>query len=100
LEAFDTKIHVLYVDTKVQNYEYFESCDLPLKLSPVGGGGTDFKPGFFWLEEKGIDVKAIVYFTDLCSSSFPEEPNYPVLWYRIGQFGSKPPFGQIIDILV
>jgi hypothetical protein len=35
---------------------------------------------FKWVEENGIDPKCLVYLTDLCCHSFPDAPEYPVLW--------------------
>jgi predicted metal-dependent peptidase len=37
----------------------------PIHLTPVGGGGTDFRPCFCWLEEKGIYPQTLVFLTDL-----------------------------------
>jgi predicted metal-dependent peptidase len=45
-----------------------------------GGGGTNFKPVFEFVESLDTQVAALVYFTD-ANGTFPEvEPNYPVLW--------------------
>jgi predicted metal-dependent peptidase len=75
-------VHVLYFDTEVQKYETFQAGQ-PVKLTPVGGGGTDFRPCFEWLEERGIQPQTMVFLTDLCGT-FPEKvPPYPVLWARI-----------------
>jgi len=37
-------------------------------------------PPFKWVEENGIEPKCLVYLTDLCCNSFPQAPDYPVLW--------------------
>jgi predicted metal-dependent peptidase len=42
-------VHVLYFDTEVHKYETFQAGQL-IKLTPVGGGGTNFRPCFEWLE--------------------------------------------------
>lgn len=93
---FHSPIKVLYVDTEVAGEQDIDP-DAPVKLEPRGGGGTDFKPGFKWLEEQGIEPKAVVYFTDMECHSYPDEPDFPVLWARTGKYG-KAPFGEIIDI--
>ena len=59
-----TKIHVLYVDAAVQKHEEFSGYD-ELVLKPVGGGGTSFRPGFEYLGKNGIEVRGVVYLTDL-----------------------------------
>lgn len=93
------KLHVVYCDTKVQKTETYTKNNLPTRLSAVGGGGTDFRPPFKWVEEQGITPKALIYLTDLCCSSYPEQPHYPVLWVAHG-FGSgrKVPFGEVIPL--
>lgn len=99
LEAFDTTIHVVYCDSEVKGAHVFGRCDLPLELSPEGGGGTDFRPPFTWVEREGLDPACLVYLTDMECLNFPErEPEYPVLWAQVGQGGKIPPFGDIIEI--
>ena len=44
LEFFDTRLTVLFHDTKVQGVSSLARGDLPDLLVPVGGGGTDFRP--------------------------------------------------------
>jgi predicted metal-dependent peptidase len=86
LETFrDATVTVLHVDTRVAFHETYESLeDLPATIDVKGRGGTDFKPGFEWIEEnlieKGEDIAGVIYATDGECSSFPEEPDYPVIW--------------------
>jgi predicted metal-dependent peptidase len=88
-------IHVLYFDTEVQKYETYQA-GLPIKLTPVGGGGTDFRPCFHWLEERGITPQTLVFLTDLWGS-FPEQaPPYPVLWASTDTRSA--PFGLVIPM--
>lgn len=99
LDAFDTTIHVVYCDSEVQGTHEFCRSDLPLELSPEGGGGTDFRPAFEWVEREGLDPACLVYLTDLECLGFPrKEPAYPVLWAQVGQGGKTPPFGDILEI--
>jgi len=86
---------VIYVDTKVQGVEEIEPDD-NVKLNPIGGGGTDFKPGFNYIDENRIDLKAVVYFTDGMCNSYPETPDFPVLWAQYGEYDFNPPFGEVI----
>jgi len=92
-------ITVLHVDTKVQGEPDIIEPDDTFILKPRGGGGTDFRPAFEWLEENDTPVKAMVYFTDMECYDYPsEEPAYPVLWARYGSDRSVPPFGEIIQV--
>ena len=72
--------------------------DLPLKLNPIGGGGTDFRPVFDWVASEP-DPCCLIYFTDLECDRFPSDaPDYPVLWVQTGDTGGLVPFGEIIEI--
>ena len=44
------------------------------------------------VEENGIEPKCLVYLTDLCCSSFPPAPDYPVLWVTDSR--KTAPFGE------
>ena len=100
LESFETTVHVVYCDCEVKGAESFDRADLPLDLNPLGGGGTDFRPAFSWVEDQGLDPACLVYLSDLECRRFPErEPGYPVLWARVGKDGAVPPFGDVINIL-
>jgi len=71
---------------------------LPIKLNPVGGGGTDFRPPFEYLESEDIIPAAAIYLTDGECYSFPEEPDYPVMWIIDNKRTADPPFGEVIRI--
>ena len=88
-------VHVLYFDTEVQKSEMYHP-GLPIELTPVGGGGTDFRPCFRWLEQRGIAPQTLVFLTDLYGS-FPEQaPPYPVLWASTDTRSA--PFGLVIPM--
>jgi predicted metal-dependent peptidase len=88
-------VHVLYFDTEVHRVETYQAGQ-PVSLTPVGGGGTDFRPCFRWLGEKGIQPQTLVFLTDLCGK-FPEEaPPYPVLW--ASTYTRQAPFGLVIPM--
>ena len=84
-------VHVLYFDTEVQRVETYQACQ-PVKLAPVGGGGTDFRPCFRWLKEQGITPQTLVFLTDLWGTLPSDVPPYPVLWASTGKQG--PPSGR------
>ena len=91
-----SKVHVLDVDTRVCSAETYTKDELPVKLNVRGGGGTDFRPAFSWVEEQGIMPKALIYLTDLECSSFPDAPPYPVLWVVYGN-RREVPFGEVLS---
>lgn len=90
-------VHVLYVDTRVAKTEEFTRDDLPLNLQAHGGGGTDFRPGFKWVDENGVTPACLIYMTDLWCNSYPDTPDYPVLWVATDK-GSEPPFGEVLSV--
>ncbi len=72
------------------------TMDDPFQLKCHGGGGTDFRPPFEWLEEQGITPSCLVYLTDL-DGPFPEIPShYPVMWCSINK--QRAPWGQTLHI--
>ena len=101
LDAYDTRAQVIYCDTEIERTEEFTKQDLPLILNPTGGGGTDFRPPFTWIEENADQTPAcLVYLTDGECSRYPDQtPDYPVLW-ALTQSNSRfsPPFGEVIEI--
>lgn len=89
-------VHVLYCDTRVQAAVMFEQGE-PITINPKGGGGTDFRPVFNWIEEQGINPSCLVYLTDMAGRFPNSEPSYPVLWGDTeGRF--PPPWGETVQI--
>ncbi len=61
-----------------------------------GGGGTNFRPVFEWVDALDNAPGLVIYFTD-AEGMFPEaEPDYPVSWLVKGK--AKVPFGQRIQL--
>jgi predicted metal-dependent peptidase len=89
-------VTVIYCDASVQGVEELESG---MKCKPCGGGGTDFKPPFDYVEKEQIAPAGLIYLTDGYCDSFPIAPSYPVIW---GLFtscaGFKPPFGETVEL--
>ena len=94
---------VLQVDTIVQDVAEYAADDLPEEIAIKGRGGTDFRPGFAWLDEQGIQPGVCLYFTDMECSDYPEaEPRFPTIWVDFGD-GDSPwrhpaPWGEHISI--
>ena len=88
------RIHVYACDAAIHGYDVIETHDEWPK-SYKGRGGTDFRPVFQDIEEKGLEISVLVYLTD-SYGSFPEiPPSYPTLWV-INQPNSEVPFGDQI----
>ena len=93
---------VLQVDAAVRDAAEYAPDDLPDEIAIKGRGGTDFRPGFAWLDEQGIEPGVCLYFTDMECSDYPEtEPGFPVLFCNWGPPPSdwnREPWGERIDI--
>jgi predicted metal-dependent peptidase len=76
---------------------YFEPWDEFAKDVEIrGGGGTNFRPAFDWVDAQDRKPDLLMYFTD-AEGVFPEaEPMYPVLWLVKGK--ETVPFGQRIQL--
>lgn len=92
-----TKIEVIYVDSDVVHTETLDIYDFDLHAQ--GGGGTDFRPGFEYIEAVGIDPSCVLYFTDGYCNSFPPPPDYPTLWIITDYARFNPPFGEVVNIM-
>ncbi|HLL29013.1 MAG TPA: VWA-like domain-containing protein [Xanthobacteraceae bacterium] len=91
---------VIWCDAKVHRVdELYDPSDLNsvrCKGAP-GGGGTDFRPVFDEIAERGLEPEALVFLTD-GMGSFPDKPPaYPVIWGNIYP-SSKYPFGDVVDV--
>ena len=76
---------VLQVDAALLDATEYAPDDLPEEIVVKGRGGTDFRPGFEWLDAHGIQPAVCLHFTDMECSNYPEaEPGYPVAWVNWG----------------
>ena len=101
-EIHPERFFVLQVDAALRDAAEYTADDLPDEIALRGRGGTDFRPGFEWLEEQGIRPGVCLYFTDMECSIYPEtEPPYPILWVNWGAPPSdrnRERWGERIDI--
>lgn len=75
-------------------FEPWEEFKLPREFQ--GGGGTDFRPVFEWVERQGRSPDLLLYFTD-AEGDFPgSAPPYPVIWLVKGK--APVPWGQRIQL--
>jgi predicted metal-dependent peptidase len=75
-------------------FEAWEAFQFDVEIR--GGGGTNFRPVFDWVEEQDRAPDLLVYFTD-AEGVFPDvEPNFPVTWLVKGK--AKVPFGVRVQL--
>jgi len=98
LEAWDAALTVLYHDVAVTGSARFTRQDMPFRLMPVSGGGTDYRPVPAAIEDMGLSPACVLWFTDLECSRFPEEPGWPVLWISSQPGRQAPPFGEVLSL--
>ncbi|MEW6678508.1 MAG: VWA-like domain-containing protein [Pseudomonadota bacterium] len=75
-------------------FAMWEPLELPAEVA--GGGGTDFRPVFAWIEADRITPDLLIYFTD-AEGKFPDvPPQFPVIWLIKGK--APVPFGTRIQL--
>ncbi len=75
-------------------FEPWDTMQLPNEIT--GGGGTDFRPVFDWVENENRSPNMLVYFTD-AEGDFPKiPPNYPVIWLVKGK--GVVPWGERVQL--
>ena len=97
------RVTVLQVDAAVQDEQDYAAGELPERIVVKGRWGTDFRPGFARLAERGEQPACCLYFTDMDCDRYPEaEPSFPVLWCdwsgALGLPPQPPPWGEHIRI--
>lgn len=85
------KIELIIADAKVHAHHTFISGD-KMDFRLKGGGGTDYRPTFDYVEANLPMTTMLLYFTD-GEGSYPRiPPNYEVLWALSRK--AKVPFGR------
>lgn len=87
------EINLLICDDKIRSHKVFYSGDI-LEASIEGGGATDFRPIFEFIDRELEDTKLLLYFSDL-DGIFPNKiPSYYVKWIAPKEL--EVPFGEVI----
>lgn len=76
------------------SFSAWEQVRLPTAVG--GGGGTNFKPVFDWLDRDAIAPDLLIYFTDAMGEFPAMAPSYPVLWLVKGN--GDVPFGERVQL--
>lgn len=90
------QIELIVCDEKIRSHTTFYSGDI-LACEVQGGGATDFRPVFEFIEREFDDVRLLLYFTDLDGVFPTEPPSYEVKWV-INSHAKEPPFGVCIAL--
>ncbi len=96
LGNYDTTIRIIYCNNRIQGEKTYTRADFPMKLNPRGGGGTDFRPVFNYIEKQHITPACLIYFTDLYGTFPKQEPEYPTMWLTSTK-DKKAPFGITVE---
>lgn len=92
------KLHVVYFDSEVSHYECYGPDD-SLDIRFHGGGGTDVRAAFDYLEAEGHadDVVCTVVLTD-GYTPYPDSCHYPLIWAMTTDMNA--PFGEHCRVTV
>lgn len=97
-EVLPETTYLVSCDAKVQKTDSISRGDSPEDwgVLAAGGGGTDFRPPFRWVENEGVEPECLIYITD-GYGPFPDNaPEYPVLWVMTTEI--VPPWGESIKL--
>jgi predicted metal-dependent peptidase len=95
----NVNLTVLTCDAAVHTVNEVTSATDLKTIKMQGGGGTDFRPVFKWLEENKSQLKLLIFFTD-GYGDFPKYATIKTLWV-ISKEGIKVedvPFGEAVKV--
>lgn len=93
------QITLAQIDTDIRDVKKYDQYS-PLKLTAMGGGGTDLDPAFELAKKDRSKYKYVIVITDmLWSFQSAPDPGIPVLWIVVGNphFNGKLPFGELVN---
>ncbi len=92
------ELTVLIADSRVQQVVTLPELDGFLQTGRMkGGGGTDHRPVFAWIQDQKTRPDLFIGLTDLFSRFPTEVPTYPVVWVTPGKHG-RAPWGRIVEM--
>jgi len=102
INSFDNvKLTIIYNDTEVYGPHRLTNPtpDDIKRLKPEGGGGTDHRPVFEWVDKNMETAKLLICFTD-GYTSFPRGSALDTIWVLAGYHCNKDniPFGRVIEL--
>ncbi|MDH7478601.1 MAG: VWA-like domain-containing protein [Syntrophomonadaceae bacterium] len=101
LETFpELRGMLVTIDAAVTAWQGLASDEPAPALRLVGGGGTDFRPVFEEIEQRGVDPAAVVFLTDGAGTFPAAPPPYPVLWVIANNQQLDVPFGLKTDLKI
>jgi len=89
------EIDLITADAKIQSHEVFLPGE-SLVYEIRGGGGTDFRPVFEYIDRHIDHPTLLIYFTDGLGTFPSDEPNYDLLW--VMPESQDVPFGEVMLI--
>lgn len=98
LQSVNARLKIYYHDVEVAGEADWSSNDGPLKLEPVGGGGTSHVPVFNKIAEGDDEPPSCVVCLTDGYTDYPDEATVglPVLWAMTSE--QVAPFGQTVKI--
>lgn len=84
-------------DARVNHVAEFGPSDT-FVMESKGGGGTDFRPPFEYVDQHNIAPQCLIYLTDGYGPFPAEPPAYPVLWVMTTDV--VPPWGEHVRISI
>lgn len=95
-QSYKADINIIECDADVQRHYKLTRYKKPSR-NVKGGGGTDFRPVFDYIQEKHLRTDVLIFFTDMWGS-FPEK-KYPfkTIWVSTSEV-DKAPIGKVIRI--
>jgi len=89
------EIDLITADAKIQSVKTFLPAE-PLVYEVSGGGGTDFRPVFEYIDRHIDYPTLLLYFTDGDGTYPNEEVSYDVLWVMPEE--RDVPFGEVVTL--
>jgi len=97
-DARPSSVSVVYFDSSVSHVDEFdEPSAFDISMEMHGGGGTDFRPVFDWVEDNQKSPDVIVMLTDLYGPT-PDKEKYDTVWACLPNSNEHTPFGERVNL--